>query len=256
MPVASTTAPGRPGRSDPMLAGHEGDRMNETVVLPDSLRGHLSIPDGDGPWPGVVVLHEAFGLNDDIRAITGRFAASGYVALAPDLFSWGPTARCLVSTFRDLLRRKGEAHRRVDAAGRWLAAHEACTGRVGVVGFCMGGGFALLAASRRAFAVSAVNYGLVPKQAEAVLAGACPVVGSYGGKDRALRGHAARLEVALAANGVDHDVKEYPAVSHSFMNHHGGWTTVFDRVGGLRYGAAEAEDAWDRILEFFGRHLA
>ncbi|MCA1844486.1 MAG: dienelactone hydrolase family protein, partial [Actinobacteria bacterium] len=119
--------------------------MNEEVALPGSLQGYLSVPDGAGPCPGVVVLHEAFGLTDDIRSITDRFAAAGYAALAPDLYSWGPTFRCLVATFNDLIRREGEAHERVDGAGRWLAAQPSCTGRVGVVGFCGGGGFALLA---------------------------------------------------------------------------------------------------------------
>ena len=228
--------------------------MHETVTLPGPLAGYLSVPDEGGAAPGVVVLHEAFGLDDDIRRITDRFAAAGFVAVAPDLFSWGPTPRCLVSTFRDLLRREGDAHRRIDAAGEWLAAHPRCTGRVGVVGFCMGGGFALLAATRAGFAASGVNYGLVPKQADALLAGACPVVASYGTKD-ALRSHAGRLERALGAQGVDHDVKVYPGVGHSFMNHHTGWKAAFDRVG-LRYGEAEAEDAFARIVAFFGRHLA
>jgi len=65
------------------------------------------------------------------------------------------------------------------------------------------------------FAASAVNYGLVPHHAAAVLEGACPIVASYGAKDRALRGHAARLEQGLTANGIDHDVKEYTAVGPS-----------------------------------------
>jgi carboxymethylenebutenolidase len=228
--------------------------MPETVSLPGSLQGCLATPSGAGPWPGVVVLHEAFGLTDDIRAITDRFAAEGYVAVAPDLYSWGPTFRCLVATFNDLIRRQGEAHGRVDAVGKWLAAHPTCTGRVGVVGFCMGGGFALLAAPRQVFAASAVNYGLVPHHAAAVLGGACPIVASYGAKDRTMRGHAARLEQALTANRVDHDVKEYPAAGHSFMNHHSGWATAFDRVG-FRYSQPDADDAWARIIQFFGRHL-
>jgi carboxymethylenebutenolidase len=229
--------------------------MEETVALPASLRGYLAIPEGSGPWPGVVVLHELLGLNDDIRGIADRLAGQGFVAVAPDLFSWGSTSRCLVATFRDLVRREGEAHRRVDAVGEWLASHPSCTGLVGVVGFCMGGGFALLAAPRGRFAVSAVNYGLVPHHAEAVLAGACPIVASYGGKDLTLRGHARRLESALTANRVDHDVKEYPAVSHSFMNRHEGWTAVVERVG-FRYAEAEAEDAWARITGFFRGHLS
>ena len=229
--------------------------MSETVSLPGSLQGYLASPGGSGPWPGVVVLHEAFGLTDDIRTITDRFASEGYVALAPDLFSWGPTFRCLVSTFSDLVRRQGEAHRRIDAVGQWLATHPSCTGRVGVVGFCMGGGFALLAAPRDTFAASAVNYGLVPHHAAAVLEGACPIVASYGGKDRTMRGHAARLETALDEIRVDHDVQEYPTVGHSFMNQHAGWMTVFDRVG-FRYSQPEADDAWGRIMRFFARHLS
>ncbi|HLF40755.1 MAG TPA: dienelactone hydrolase family protein, partial [Acidimicrobiia bacterium] len=197
---------------------------------------------------------EAFGLNDDIRGIADRFAGHGYLAVAPDLFSWAATPRCLVSSFRDLLRGHGPAHDRVDATRDWLAAQETCTGRVGVIGFCMGGGFALLAAPR-GYAAAAVNYGLVPKDAERVLAGACPIVGSYGAKDRALRGQSARLEKALEANGVDHDVKEYPGVSHSFLNQHHGWMATLDRVTGFGYGATQAEDAWARIFTFFGRHL-
>lgn len=230
--------------------------MDAAIPVPGgSLDGHVSAPAGDGPWPGVVVLHEAFGLNDDIRSIADRFSAEGYVALAPDLFSWGPTPRCLVSTFRDLLRGSGPAHDRVDASRDWLAADQRCNGQVAVIGFCMGGGFALLAAPRGRYAAASVNYGLVPKDADRILAGACPIVGSYGGKDLALKAHPARLERALRANGVDHDVKVYPTVSHSFLNRHHGWISAVDRITGYRYGAAEAEDAWSRILGFFDRHL-
>ncbi|MEW6476598.1 MAG: dienelactone hydrolase family protein [Actinomycetota bacterium] len=229
--------------------------MQTTVPLPSgSLSAHLASPDREGPWPGVVVLHEAFGLNDDIRRIAGRFAANGYLAVAPDLFSWASTPRCLVASFRDLLRRHGSTHERIDATRGWLAAREECTGRVGIVGFCMGGGFALLAAPR-GYAAASVNYGLVPKDAEPILAGACPIVASYGAKDRTLRGHPARLRTALETNGIDHDIKEYLDVSHSFMNEHQGWVATLGRVGGFTHGPAQAEDAWNRTLAFFDRHL-
>lgn len=224
-------------------------------VRSGALQGYLATPPDEGPWPGVVVLHEAFGLNDDIRSAADRFAARGYLAVAPDLFSWASTPRCLVSTFRDLLRRSGPAHDRIDATRDWLVARPDSNGRVGVIGFCMGGGFALLAAPRR-YAVAAVNYGMVPKAAERILAGACPVVASYGARDRTLRGHAARLEQALQAHGVDQDVKEYPGVSHSFLNRHTGWAAALGRVTGMGYDAASADDAWRRIFAFFDRHLA
>jgi len=232
--------------------------MNVTVPTPvGELAAYFAAPvtDSGAPWPGVVVVHEALGLNDDTRSIADRFAAEGYGVVAPDLFSWAATPRCLVSTFRDLLRRTGPAHDRIDATRAWLAAQDGCTGRVGIIGFCMGGGFALLAASRGRFAASSVNYGLVPKHAEALLAGACPIVGSYGAKDLLMRGQAVRLEAALSANGVDHDVQVYPSASHSFLNHHDGRLAIVDRITGIGYDATAADDAWPRILAFFARHL-
>jgi carboxymethylenebutenolidase len=231
--------------------------MKVTVPVPSgNLKAYLATPDGAEARPGVVILHEAFGVNDDIRGISDRFADHGYVALAPDLFSWAWRPRCLISTFCDLLRRHGAAHARIDATRDWLASRDVCDGHVGIIGFCMGGGFALLAAPRGGYTVASVNYGLVPKDAEALLAGSCPIVASYGAKDRTLRGHAGRLEKALVANGVDHDVEEYPGVSHSFLNRHQGWIAALDRVTGFGHGPTQAEHAWTRIFAFFDRHLA
>ena len=220
------------------------------------LHGWLAVPTGDGPWPGVVVLHELFGLNDDIRGHADRLAADGYLALAPDLYSWGLTPRCLAVTLRTLSRGEGRAFTDIDAARAWLAADGRCAGQVAVLGFCMGGGFALACAPRYDFAAAAPNYGTVPRDPVQALAGACPIVASFGGSDRMLRGHADRLEEALTTLGVDHDVKEYPGASHSFMSRHGGAATqVLDRVMGISYRHDDAEDAWRRILAFFDRHL-
>ncbi len=231
--------------------------MSDTTIQTDmaKIRGFLCEPSGSDPAPGVLVLHEALGLTDDIRAYCQRFADEGYLALAPDLFSHGRKFRCLVETFRALNRREGQAFRDIEAARQSLAEHPRCSGRVGVIGFCMGGGFALLMAPRGLFEVAAANYGRVPEDAERLLQGACPIVGSYGGRDRPLRHHADRLERALSSLDVPHDIKEYPDAGHSFMNRHGGVLRLIGRVAGMGYHAPSAEDAWRRVLAMFREHL-
>ncbi len=88
----------------------------------------------------------------------------------------------------------------------------------------MGGGLALLQAPNPGYAAASVNYGTAPKSAYTAgfLSRACPIVGSYGGRDRILRGAAAKLEQALTAAGIPHDVKEYPQAGHAFLNDHDG----------------------------------
>jgi carboxymethylenebutenolidase len=223
-------------------------------TLPGGVDAYLALPPvGEGPWPGVVVLHESFGLNDDIRQQADRLAAAGYVALAPDLIgSW----RCLLATFRALNAGRGKAFDDIDATRSALSAREDCTGRVGVIGFCMGGGFALASAAR-GFDAAAPNYAHLPKDVDAALRGACPVVASYGGKDRMMPGGtAAKLEAALERAGVEHDVHEYPEAGHSFLNRHDlGPGGALLRVAGIGYHQPSAEDAWGRILRFFSVHL-
>lgn len=222
------------------------------------LRGYLARPGGDGPWPGVVAIHELFGLNDLVRRQADRLAAAGYLTLAPDLFSDGRTPRCIVNTFRALASGQGKALVDIEAARRFVLDHDDCTGKVGIIGFCMGGGFALVAANR-GFDAAAPNYGMPPKDIEKALTGACPIVASYGGKDVALRGTANKLERTLTTLGIAHDVKEYPTAGHSFLNDEffgPGLTHSVQRVMHLGPDPVAAPDAWKRIEAFFADHLA
>jgi carboxymethylenebutenolidase len=218
-----------------------------------TLAGYLAVPSTPGPWPGVVVLHEVFGLTDDIRRQADRFADAGYLALAPDLFSWGNTARCLVATMRAMLVGRGRALDDVQAGRRFLTERADCTGRVGVIGFCMGGGLAVLVAPE-GFGAAAPNYGDVPKNAAQRLEGACPMVASYGGKDRRLKGTAQRLELALTTLGVDNDVKEYPEAKHGFLFPHTGKAAMGEPLI-VQFDPEAAADAWQRIFSFFDRHV-
>lgn len=227
-----------------------------SIVTPRrSLQAYLRTPLGEGPWPGAVVLHDAVGQTDASRDQVDWLAASGYLAVAPDLFSWGRKWTCLRATARDLQRRSGPAFDDIEAVRTALAERDDCTGRVAVIGFCLGGGFALILAARPGFEAASVNYGPVPSDVEALLAGACPVVGSFGGRDYTLKNAAPRLRTALRANGVDHDVVEYPDAGHSFLEAHSGVTGwIMARIG-MRWHDQSARDARAHILDFFDRHL-
>jgi carboxymethylenebutenolidase len=127
---------------------------------------------------------------------------------------------------------------------------------MGVAGFCMGGGFALLYAARAPLGAAATFYGDVPKRADD-LRGVCPIVAGYGGRDRIFAEPGRRLDRLLAELDVERDVVHYPDAGHSYMNRHTGLLAHMGAVTPMRagYDEAAAEDSWRRMLAFFARHL-
>ncbi len=221
------------------------------------LKGVVGMPEGHGPWPAVVVLHEAFGVDEEMRKQVAHLASLGYLALMPDLFTSGGMVKCIRSTMKALQTGTGRAYRDIEAARLWLAARDDTTPGIGAIGFCMGGGFAIMTVAD--FDVSAVNYGILPKDLDAAFEHSCPVVASYGGRDVTLRGAARKIEVALTRHGVEHDVKEYPDAGHVFLNEKLTgplWARPIMRVMNFGPRPASAADAWHRIDTFLRAHLA
>ena len=231
------------------------------------LTGVLGVPDGPGPWPAVVVVHEAFGVQQEMREQVAHLAELGYLALMPDLYSGGGFVRCIGATLKALQKGTGRAWADIESARLWMLGRDDFSGSMGIVGFCMGGGFALLAAANRfdgrgdgdeiGYQAAAVNYGLLPKDLDAIK-DSCPVVASYGDKDTAAKNAAPQLEALYTSIGVAHDVKEYPGVGHAFMNDRMTGPKVLHpimRVSGIGPDPAAAYDAWKRIDAFFGEHL-
>ena len=221
-----------------------------------ALRAELYIPVTPGPWPGVVMIHEIFGLNEVMRRHAERLALAGYLTLAVDLFGAGGL-RCVMATTRTLVSGRGAALVDIDVAREHLRGRDDCTGKVGVIGFCMGGGFALLTADA-GFDAASVNYGQLPRNLPDAVAKACPIVGSYGARDATLRRAAGRLATALDGAGVTNDVKEYPGAGHAFLNETESGPRLLRpllRVAGVGPEPHAAADAWRRIESFFHQHL-
>ncbi len=220
--------------------------------------GLLALPtSAPPPWPGVVVVHDVFGMTPDLTRHVQRFAEAGYAAVAPDLYAGG-SAGCVVRVLLSMITHEGEAFAALSATREWLAARtDVDESRLGLTGFCMGGGFALVAAADDQYAVVAPFYGAVPSE-RGRLRGICPTLAQYGGADLAFRGYADRLGSELERMGVEHEVVVYPGVGHSFMNDHRGVIHTVSRHLPPMFAAYDAPtevEAWQRLLAFFQDHL-
>ena len=185
------------------------------------------------------------------------FAAAGYLAVMPDLYHGKSMIRCMRGVIRQMFAQHGPAFEQLESARAWLAGRDDCTGAVGVVGYCMGGGFALVLAARPGYCAAAANYSPLPKNLDEVLGGACPMVASFGARDPTLRGAAVRVRAALDRAGVPNDVKEYPNAGHTFISRMSvPWPLpAIAKIAGFGYDHDSAADAKRRMLAWFDEYL-
>jgi carboxymethylenebutenolidase len=221
--------------------------MGTTTDL-GGVNGYLAQPKGKKPWPGLIVIQEWWGLDDQTRSIANRFAAVGCLAFAPDLYH-GELARLGDSQAAMELMKKHAPAAPEDLARVFdaLARHPACTGTVGSVGFCFGGRMSLELALQRKLAAVCTFYGGGMQQLfERLGALACPVLGLFGDKDVSIpAGTVEEFGRILDRIGVEHEIVTYPDSGHAFFRDSD--PSVFKPEA--------SKDAWDRATRFFAAHL-
>ena len=212
---------------------------------------------GAGSWPGVVVIHDALGMSRDVRRQADWLASERFLAVVPDLFHSGKRATGLFALIRGWVSLSD-----LDATRNWLADQHECIGKIGVIGFCMCGGYALALAADHNFTAASVNSGGPTKEVARAWARACPIVGSFGERDRwwGMRKAPDRIEQILATADIERDIKRYPGAGHGFMNDHGpNDQSVVDKLiatlVAARFDEPATRDARKRIVSFFRQHL-
>jgi carboxymethylenebutenolidase len=210
------------------------------------LQAYQAQPASDVPLPAVLIIHEIYGLNDSIRNLAHNLAEQGYMSLAVDLFLGSSRLVRRAQAMMGMAKRQLHHGIQSDlqAALEYLHSHsDADPDKLGVVGFGMGGSYALHFASQDARLKAAGVYFALKPQPYEVTAQTCPIVGSFPENDFTTE-DARQLQAALQSQGIPHDIKLYPQTLHSFTNE---YTPA--------YNAAASEDSWNRLVAFFGSHL-
>ena len=213
-----------------------------------NVNGYLARPAGDGPWPGLIVIHEWWGLDPQTKSIADRFAAAGYLAFAPDVCH-GELAQLGDSQKAGELAQKygPEAPRELARVFDALKVEPDCTGKLGSVGFCFGGRMSLTVGIMRPLDAVCTFYGGGMQQLFDQLDHLhCPVLGLFGDKDMSIpQGTVEEFDLLLDRLGLEHEVVVYPNSGHAF----------FRDSDPSVYKPEAAKDAWVRVSRFFEKNL-
>ena len=238
---AARIAPAREVISDARMAYSEaGDEL---------VYGYFAVPaDVFEPLPAVILIHEWWGLNDNVRAMADRLAGEGYMVLAVDLYqgSTATTPEGARQLMLDVVEDPETAKANIEDAYRFLET--AGAPRIASMGWCFGGGWSLTAAQLfpDELDASVIYYGQVTADEDQLRPISAPILGLFAGNDTGIDVKSVEaFRAALQRLRKEHDIHIYPDVGHAFAN-----------PTGRNYDVEAAEDAWSRTLEFLARHLA
>ncbi|HSN17744.1 MAG TPA: dienelactone hydrolase family protein [Gammaproteobacteria bacterium] len=226
-----------------------GSEVVYATVSGKPVKGYRVRPSGaKGPLPGIIVIHEWWGLNDNIRKTADRLAGEGYEALAVDLYGGqsATTPDDAAKYMKAVMADKDAAKDNLRQAYAYLHDHEHAT-RMGVIGWCFGGGWSLQTALLLPDKLDAavMYYGQPVTDVQRLKTLKMPLIGFFGEKDAGITvADVTAFQEALHAAGVDAEIHEYPDAGHAFAN-----------PSGKNYQAAAAKDSWDRTVKFFKAHL-
>jgi len=214
----------------------------------ETVHGILYTPSGAGPFPGIVVIHEWWGLNDWVKEQASKLADQGYVSLAIDLYR-GKVAKD-ADMAHQIMRGVPEdrAKRDLAAAVTYLKSQKNVKAdRIGSIGWCMGGGYSLdVALQEPSLAATVINYGHLATDPAALKKINAPILGLFGGQDQGIPpDDVNKFAQQLKSLGKSVDIKIYSDAGHAFENPN-------NKDG---YRAADAADAWQRTVAFFAAHL-
>jgi carboxymethylenebutenolidase len=213
-----------------------------------SIPGYLAKPEGNGPWPGLIVIQEWWGLDQQTKNIADRFAGAGYLAFAPDLYH-GEVARLGDNPAATALVQKYSPGAPVDLQKAFdaLKTQPECSGKVGSVGFCFGGRMSLALGISRPLQAVCTFYGGGMQQLFDQLGGLkAPVLGLFGDQDVSIpAGTIQEFDRLLDTLGLEHEVIVYPNSGHAF----------FRDLDPQAYRPEAAKDAWGRVTKFLAKHL-
>ena len=221
--------------------------MGTSIEL-GSTPGYLATPTSSGPWPGLIVIQEWWGLDAQTKSIAERFAAAGYLTFAPDIYHGelaqlgdGATAMTLVQKYAP--GAAADLQNAYDA----LKVRPDCSGKVGSVGFCFGGRMSLVLGISRPLDAVCTFYGGGMQQIFGQLNSLrSPVLGLFGDQDQSIPvGTVEEFDKLLDTVGVDHEIIVYPNSGHAF----------FRDSDPTSYRPAAAADAWERVTKFFEKNL-